>query len=987
MKETYKKISCILAGLIFIFSMSQYQTLYVSGDELPYIETQTSYTEQMIMDPTFDKSSGESPWSSAEEGDMSDINTSLGGGMANYSVIGDERTFSLVEDHNWTGATDNWTTVQNPNFPAFPDTYILNESGCCVSHLWHEDANQSVAANWEKNINMPINMSDYIITSASISAEVNGSVHVPSVQGYSDGIESGNDLGINTSQYATGDYVRFYILISDLQKNNEYEIANNQSSNLGQDEPMIDHMNDTFMVPITEESLIFFLTSVLSDDYCNFTITIGMRIWCEDNYPQDSDLWDLLIIKSVNLTFTYQKKIDQFNSLSWNQITNSIRSSDYDVPGSNISIEIDEAKLNFKHSTDRNWSKYSTNSEFRCYINDTKIPETVKLSESNSTWQNASDSGFDVKSYVFIDKNISFSLQVYLADGFLLDLNSTISIDDVYLNISFTVTVRTNKIQTNLETVGGSISYSIPWNDNFTVELNYTNENGNGITNANFTVDWVDSYLPILDLGGGLYNLICNNTNTISGQSYTLEISVNDFGYIQNTLQLEVNVIDRSTRMDIFMEETNVTVSPVIELPITSQLNVTALYYDSSCSSQIQSANISLYGINESSYVYSEIGTAHQFMIDTEILGLGTHLVSLVAQKQNYEQISELLRITVIPIQTNLTTIGNIQSVTVTWNDNFTININYIEKETGNPVLSANFTADWFDSDSYNIQEIGGGNYSITCNSSKTSSGQTYTLEISINDELYTENSIQIDVNVVERETYINIFMEETNVTVSPVIELPITSQLNVTALYYDSSYSSQIQSANISLYGISDSSYIYSEIGTAHQFMIDTEKIGLGTHLITLVAEKQNYKQITELLRITVTRIQTNLTTAGNIQSITVIWKDAFTIDFNYTEKEGDVAIMNANFTVDWEDSYLPIQEIGGGTYRITCNNTNTLSDQTYIFKLIADDAWYIDNTLQIEVNVIERETDIDIFMNGTVSELATIELPITTLLNITVI
>ncbi|GAH75169.1 unnamed protein product, partial [marine sediment metagenome] len=93
------------------------------------------------------------------------------------------------------------------------------------------------------NVSMPLNMSDYIITSASISAIVNATV-TASPGGYHSvpqgwGIETpGDDTGPyqdDNDQFFTGDYVRFYILLSDLEKEKVYEVAYNQTVDLGKD--------------------------------------------------------------------------------------------------------------------------------------------------------------------------------------------------------------------------------------------------------------------------------------------------------------------------------------------------------------------------------------------------------------------------------------------------------------------------------------------------------------------------------------------------------------------------------------------------------------------------------------------------------------------------------------------------------------------------------------------------------------------------------
>jgi hypothetical protein len=394
-----------------------------------HTQSENHYTTQILEDSSFDSPIG--CWNCSVEGDISDVNASLNQGVANFNVMGSQNTFSFSAD---PPLASDWNHTLNPEFPSFPDWYWMDSNGACVSHYWNEGPDQSVAINWDKNLTMPVDISDYVITSAQISAIVNGSVETFSADppDYSDGIETAND---SCDEYSTGDYARFYVKISDLEKNKNYEIAHYQTFELGQDSnPEIPYLSDTELISVSEEALILFLTSVLNSDNHNFTLTIGMRIWCEDNFPQDSDWWQILIIKSINLTFTYEKKIDKFTTISWSQIGNKIEDL------SNYAIEIIDANLNFKYKIDNSWpSSKSPNSEIRILVNNIKILETIKLIDTNITgiFQEAKIGGFDIISLISKEDNVTIEIQLYLADEFIFDQIITVSIDDVLIEISY----------------------------------------------------------------------------------------------------------------------------------------------------------------------------------------------------------------------------------------------------------------------------------------------------------------------------------------------------------------------------------------------------------------------------------------------------------------------------------------------------------------------------------------------------------------------
>jgi hypothetical protein len=374
------------------------------------------------------------PWFSEIEGDISDVGATSIQGQADFEVYGDKRIFSNVSG---TPTTQDWLNVTNPSFPALPDFHEIDEYGCEISHSWVDptDPFQSLSVHWDRNITLPVDMSDYNITSVSINTIVNASVTPFGTSPlYRGGIDVEGDTVDGTSPDFTReyDYARFYVLISDLEKNDVFEISFNQTTNLGQDSgPTIANLTDFSLFTRPEESLISYLTTVLNNDpeHKSFTLSLGMRIFCTDNGQGDNDTWNSLRIKSCNLTFTYEKIIDQFTKASWEQEGKKISGS---------GIQITKANLNFKYKIDQTWpSLLSPNSELRVLINNKKHTETIKLSSATDTFQLAKSGGYDVSSLILTDINITVSIQVFLADRFDLDHNITVSITDAYLYISY----------------------------------------------------------------------------------------------------------------------------------------------------------------------------------------------------------------------------------------------------------------------------------------------------------------------------------------------------------------------------------------------------------------------------------------------------------------------------------------------------------------------------------------------------------------------
>jgi len=397
-------------------------------------ETIELLDKQWLLNPTFEAPI-EPTWFSTRNGDLTDTDASTSLGFVNYEVLGETDIYSNVTN---TPLDSDWDEFNNTYFILPDGTHEINQFGCEASHEFQENTDQSrnrPSVHWRRNITMPADMSDYIITSASISAVVNGSGDT-NLETPSDDLSYAG-FGYFATYY---DYARFYIKFSNLDYTNLYEVAYFQTVDLGIGDQFIqtvgdvDYLNDTLMTVIDEPTLIFYLTKALEADSYNFGITLGIDIYCEDNYNSgDRDTFYSLLIKSVNLNFSYEKKIDQLSSVSWNQQAPEINGSNVEVIGSNL-------KFNYKVS--ELWStNLSSNSEIRILINDKQHTETIKLTTADLTFQEAKSGGFNLIDITFPYEIMNISIQLFLADEFGLSKGYTFSIDDVYLEISYTETI------------------------------------------------------------------------------------------------------------------------------------------------------------------------------------------------------------------------------------------------------------------------------------------------------------------------------------------------------------------------------------------------------------------------------------------------------------------------------------------------------------------------------------------------------------------
>ncbi len=359
------------------------------------------------------------------------MNASISGGVANFTIKGEQNLFNNISG---TPKDGEWTPGNESEISINPDNYGINNYGLWADDEYDEGIDQSrnnPIIQWNRNITMPLDMNDYIITSADVRAIFNGSADI-NIETPSDTLSDAGD-----AYAAEYDHVRYYVLISDLKKIEQYEVAYNQTVDLG----IGDHgrtgtggandLDDTEMTMVDEEDLVFYLNRILERDHQNFTITLGTDIYCEDNYEfGELDTWYYLYIKSCNLTFNYTKKIDQFTSISWKQDGQKISNiSSYPVVATG-------AKLNFKYRLDKNWTITTSdqNSEINIYLNSIPYAIPIKLSDVNST-------SFEE---ITIDltppsDSVNLTIELFLREDFILDQPITFIFDNVTLEISYNI--------------------------------------------------------------------------------------------------------------------------------------------------------------------------------------------------------------------------------------------------------------------------------------------------------------------------------------------------------------------------------------------------------------------------------------------------------------------------------------------------------------------------------------------------------------------
>jgi len=996
------------------------------------------YTDEWLDNGNF--TAGTDPWYNETEGDDSDIMASYSDGAANYEVLGDNGTFSEISG---TPQSGDWKRFRNTLFPILPDSYGINTNGLEVAHEFDEDVNQTrntPSVRYKRNITMPVNMKDYIITSASFDALINGTADT--------NCETPSDTFLSDGGYAAVyDYVRYYVLISDLEEKEVYEIAFNKTRDLGfgdqyrRGSGTLNRMYDTLMKTVDPDVLEFYLTRVFSHDGYNFTITLGIDIYCEDNYDNyDLDEFTSLLIKECNLTFTYEKRMDQGTALSWNQVG-------YKIEGANV--DVTEAKLNFQYKVNETWpTALSPNSDIRIEINDTKHAETVELSQATMDFKEVE---IDVTNLVIAagkNVNISVSIQVYLADAlFFLDRHIKISIDNVSLEITYSVATvedittidlfldQDNKTlpkyiemfrgdplnitvhyknSTNGHIVDASVNltgagpdkeldedkalghYSItidtidfPNGENYfkviaqkkyfeTQEISFTVD----LKKRSFYIDKVflnnseDTYLEI-PWNELLYiNITLNDTSTnnfindatvklvkagfemnfsesnqnqynLTLNSAKLALDRNSFSitaekenYTSSSKPITIVVTERETLLDVYIDTLDTDSFLSYNASIGQYLNITVKYKDDITKAFIKNADVNMFELGDPTPnpLLQDPNHPDQYNITllTDDLGIGNHYMQITAEKANHTTILENFKIFIEERGTNFDLLLNSTQPPVNYvvelEERINITVFFEDSLTNNFLDKANVTLIGYDNltkhpdfDQYNITLLG---------SDLKTQGFNF-LTVFAYKENYQSHSETIRVEVVEKNTSVELYFDGNNVTLTPTITLPIGKNLLITTKFVDKNNVS-IQGATVRL--IINSLDIILKWNPAtkdYNCTLNTNLLGIGNKLLPIVCEKTNYQTRSRDLGINIRKVKTDITTEDGKSKIEIKPGENAKITIEVLNLDFGGKISDCDVTYDWKHGDGDADEENDGEYEFELENvpegTYTITIKVY--------------------------------------------------------
>ena len=877
-------------------------------------------------------------------GDNSTVDASISGESANYVVVGDEQIKEISAPLN----DGTWVQFRNDIF-LYPDTALINANGCYVDHEYDESVNQTRnyhSVHWKKNVSIGKDMSKYSIDSASLEVVFNATVDI--------NVDVAND---NISpQFGIGDFATFYVLISDLDFTNPYRVANNKTSTLGQDaSPMITNITDKAIETVDEEDIITALSSSLDKDpdHSNFTITLGIDIYCEDNFITDRDYWDALLIKSLNLTFSYEKKVEKFSSVSWNQIGDQI-------PGGNF--QITQAILKFQVKIDQIWpTSLSPFSEVRILINDNPHFESLRLSSVNASLEDAKPGGFDVTNLIYKEVNITLSLQVFIADTFGLSSNITFSIDNVYLNITYIETFADYETESQLFLENANKTadpfIQIPLGNAVNITIKYLdNQTGNHISGANVQLSGKVS--GQLNENGPLeqYSRTIGSTDLGIG-IWSLTVTAQMPNYETQIIPFFVDVVERPTDLQLFVDDIPKTTNNTVNIKYDLTMNITIFYRDDLTNQHISGANVTITNFGD----LTENNEQYTIIINSNALNLGFNVLTINAYSENYtSQMIQLYievfeRATEFELYFNDDQKANDDIIQIEVNQIINLTVFYRDDITKAHLSGAEATLLTVG----NFSEIGT-QYNYTLNSNELNLGFNV-LSILTQLDSYESQSIQIYVEVYDIASELLLEVEETPTGALETIQVEVNQFVNLTVFYRDDASKLHISGAIVSL-GWDN----FTETGSQYYYNLNTNDLDQGITIVTINAQFNNYQSQTIQIyfevveRVTEMEVYVDSVQRTEAETILADVNQVLNITVFYTDNVSKLHLSTATVTVLGGN----FSEIGN-QYNYSLN-TNTLEQGITILTVIAYLENYQPRSFQFYVKVSERATEISLYLNS---------------------
>ncbi|MHA1752246.1 MAG: hypothetical protein ACTSYZ_07750 [Candidatus Helarchaeota archaeon] len=498
----------------------------------------------------------------------------------------------------------------------------------------------------------------------------------------------------------------------------------------------------------------------------------------------------------------------------------------------------------------------------------------------------------------------------------------------------------------------------------FNITVFYNNTlTGDGIETArvNLTVLFNNSRYEMVNNSKGNYSWLFIASNWYKSTNlpfnFTMKINASAPSYQYSEIYIKIRIILKPSNISVYVNKTECYNFTMYYL---ENITITAFYYNLINNTGINGGAVYFNGTS-----MVETGVKGNYTINYHATNIGRFNYIINGSKIGYRYNETILIINVIKRPTNLTVSLNgtiyISPVNIYFDQNINITAYYNDTLIDKGISGANLNISVHDIYDQMTEINIVGNYSWLFNGTYWYTRYTlpHQYNLTINASLYGYESIlkEFKINIVIKSANMSVYLNGTERAQWTIL---YGETVLVSAYYWDLIDSKGIGGASVNISGVPMTSsgiagnytyYFYGDQLGTHQFIINASKLGY------------NYNETT--INITIIKRTTNLTLYLNssiITEFTMYYNETLNITVKYFDLNYSIGIENAKVNIT-ESSTIDLENMGNGIYRLFFN-ASILHNYTYILK--ADMYGYENKSLEFNITILERPTNLTIYVNS---------------------
>ncbi len=361
------------------------------------------------------------------------------------------------------------------------------------------------------------------------------------------------------------------------------------------------------------------------------------------------------------------------------------------------------------------------------------------------------------------------------------------------------ISIKIEIINQTLLKVEDDFLEDVLYNQNFTIEFNYTDKNtGIGIKNTTLDTNWLGDY-HFNTKANGQYNLTCNTSLFNAGNLYNFYIHADAYKYEAQNISISVYISELGSKIELYLNGKRTNANEIFSVGVKDRINITVNYEDD-FGNHLNNASVSLSAERFTKNLTENKDLNHySIIIQGEELGQGLDNLNIFAQKTNYEP-----------------------------------------------------------------------------------------------------ESVPFIIEISERATDLEIYLNSMNKTVDPFISTTKGSIVNLSIEYLDDT-GEFIRDANVSASGDIEEQLNQNIKLKQYSLLINTSKLDVGTRKVRISAAKTNYQFQSKNIRIEINRIDTEINTVSGDSSVNLRPGENYTIQVFLRNLETNQSILGASINYTW--------------------------------------------------------------------------------------